>query len=174
MNTITTYEEDGSAMSRIHAWTVSWRLALDSPFVGGGFRAFQDEIWSKYLPEQAPMGANAHSIYFHVLGEHGFSGLLLYLSLIVANLASLRRIRRDAKHVQSADWMINYSYMVETGLAGFIVSGAFQNLSYFDLFYFLIGVTIILKQLIKYTMFRERQLQMTPPIMIGKAVTSPT
>ena len=39
--------------------------------------------------------------------------------------------------------------MVETGMAAFLVTGAFQNLVYFDLFYFLIAVTVILRELTK-------------------------
>jgi probable O-glycosylation ligase (exosortase A-associated) len=156
MNTISNYEQDESAMSRIYAWKVAWRIALDSPVVGGGFRAIsQDEIWIKYGPEfYFGVGStahnrtpNAHSIYFHVLGEHGFTGLFIFLGLIGSTLLSLRKTRREAKLLPNGMWLTNYSYMVETSVFAFLVTGAFQNLTYFDLFYFLIGVTIVLRQL---------------------------
>src|SRR5262249_51534860 len=40
MSTISSYEEDRSAMSRIYAWKLGWQLAVESPLVGGGFRVF--------------------------------------------------------------------------------------------------------------------------------------
>jgi O-antigen ligase len=95
------------------------------------------------------MTHNAHSIYFHVLGEHGFMGFFLFLALIGSILFSLRTTRRYAKSLPDASWLVNYSYMVETSMFAFLVTGAFQNLTYFDLFYFFIAVTIVLRQLAK-------------------------
>jgi probable O-glycosylation ligase (exosortase A-associated) len=156
MNTVSNYQEDGSAMSRIYAWKVGLQIAADSPLLGGGFRVFShDEIWQKYAPEfyfgigstAGNRTPNAHSIYFHVLGEHGFTGFVIFVGLIGSTLVALRKTRRYAKSMPGADWLLNYTYMVETSIFAFLVTGAFQNLSYFDLFYFLIGVTIVLRQL---------------------------
>jgi putative inorganic carbon (HCO3(-)) transporter len=158
MSTISNYEEDRSAMSRIYAWKLGWRVALESPLVGGGFNVFgHDEIWAKYAPEfyfeigkdATNRTPNAHSIYFHVLGEHGFAGFLIFIGLIAATLSSLRKTRRHAKSLPDASWLVNYSYMVETSIFAFLATGAFVNLTYFDLFYFLVGVSIVLRQLAK-------------------------
>ena len=40
MNTIETYQEDASAMSRIEAWTDGWNHTLEHPFVGAGFEGW--------------------------------------------------------------------------------------------------------------------------------------
>ena len=156
MDTISNYEEDGSAMSRIYAWKLCWRIALESPLVGGGFRVVgQDELWAKWAPEyyygigenSANRAPNAHSIYFHVLAEHGFTGLFFFLGLIASTLITLRRTRRYARLLPDGGWVDNYSYMLETSVYAFLVSGAFVNLTYFDLFYFLISGTVVLHQL---------------------------
>jgi probable O-glycosylation ligase (exosortase A-associated) len=148
LGTITTYSADGSAMARIRAWTVSWRLALDHPLFGGGFRALQPDVWATYLPEYDKWH-NAHSIYFHMLAEHGFTGFALSLTLYASTLWSLRTVRRRAQRVPGAGWIVEYSLMVQTSLLAYLVTGAFQNLTYFDLFYLLIAVTIILKQIMR-------------------------
>ncbi len=148
MYTILEYQQDVTALGRLNAWYVGWQLALDSPLIGGGFWAFSPEAWARYLPG-TNQNSNAHSIYFHVLGEHGFTGLLLFLGLIVSTLFSLRKIRRNARDIPDATWIVNYSRMVEASLFGYLVTGAFQNLTYFDLFWLLIGITIILKRLMK-------------------------
>jgi len=168
MSTISNYEQDGSAMSRIYAWKLGWNIALDSPFVGGGFRVFpHDEIWAKYSPEfyfgvgstATNRTPNAHSIYFHVLGEHGFTGFFIFIGLIVSTLLSLRKTRRYAKTLPEGAWLVNYSYMVETSIFAFLVTGAFQNLTYFDLFYFLIGMTVVFRQLAVTAVAERTELQ---------------
>lgn len=174
MNTISDYEEDGSAMSRIYAWKVGWQIALDSPLVGGGFRVFpRDEIWAKYAPEYyfgiaatlPNRTPNAHSIYFHVLGEHGFTGFFIFAGLIGSTLVSLRKTRRYAKSLPDQSWLANYSYMVETSIFAFLVTGAFQNLTYFDLFYFLIGVTIVLNRLATRAIAERNVLELAPLVV---------
>jgi putative inorganic carbon (HCO3(-)) transporter len=153
MESISEYEKDDSAMSRLYAWGIAWQIAVRSPLVGGGFRVVpQKESWEKYAPDyyhRTGLAHNTHSIYFHALAEHGFTGLFVLLVLIFSIWLSLRRIRREARSLHGGDWLINYSLMVETSLVAFLVTGAFQNLLYFDLFYFLIAVTVILKQLAK-------------------------
>lgn len=42
ISTIQTYQEDGSAMSRLEAWKAAWNLAIDRPITGGGFDALND------------------------------------------------------------------------------------------------------------------------------------
>ena len=151
MGTITTYAEDGSAMSRLNAWRIGWGLALDNPFVGGGFVVFPHaEVWLKYVPEwnYGTTAFNAHSIYFQVLGEHGFTGLGLFIALLACTLLSLRAIRRQARGLSDGAWLVNYASMVQISVAAFMVAGAFYNLAYFDLLYFFVAVTIILKQLV--------------------------
>ncbi len=55
-----------------------WNLAVDRPFTGGGFETYQRWIFQKYNPGYDGTHA-AHSIYFQVLGEHGFVALGLFL-----------------------------------------------------------------------------------------------
>src|ERR1017187_6852055 len=87
---------DASALSRVNSWTYSWNFAKDYPLMGGGFEAFTPSLYARYAPN--PMDVHGpHSIYFGVLAEHGFTGLFLYLSLVVSSFASLRRIVRTAR-----------------------------------------------------------------------------
>lgn len=144
--TISTYDQDGSAMSRLWAWGIAWQLALESPLVGGGFRVFSAEIWARYMPGYGDWH-NAHSIYFQVLAEHGFTGLVLFLGVVGSTFWTLRGVRRDARRVEDGAWLVNYSYMVEASLLAFVVTGTFYNLAYIHLVYFLVVVAVILKRL---------------------------
>lgn len=147
MGTIKTYEEDPSAKGRLRAWEMAWRLALDRPFLGAGFRAFQPEMYKRYLPEFPASGRDAHSIFFQVLAEHGFTGLALYIMLILSTFQSLRRLIKRSRRNPSLQWISNCAQMLEASLIAYVVCGMFLSLSYFDLFYHLVAIVIILKQL---------------------------
>jgi hypothetical protein len=70
METIQTWEEDGSASERVRAWNNAIDLA-NTRFIGGGMRALVH--WG---------GRDSHSIYFGMLGEHGWVGLGMFLLLL--------------------------------------------------------------------------------------------
>jgi probable O-glycosylation ligase (exosortase A-associated) len=87
---------DSSVQGRFEAWRTAWNIALDHPFTGGGFRTMWNPIvWLRYFdPDmESSRSTDAHSLYFEVLGEHGFLGLGLYLLVLGSALVSLRRIR---------------------------------------------------------------------------------
>jgi len=151
METIEGYKEDLSANQRLNSWFVSYELAKEYPVMGGGFRTFSEEIYNMYMPGYRFAGSehDAHSIYFQVLGEHGFTGLGIYVALLLSTLVSLRRLVWQTRKNPAQQWICNCAEMVEVSVVGYIVSGTFLSMSYFDLFYHLIAITVILKVLAK-------------------------
>ncbi len=143
MQTISTYEEDASAMGRINAWWFAFNLAVDRPFVGGGFTTFTPELFQKYAPEPEAFH-DSHSIYFEVLAEHGFVGLGLFLALGALSLLRARAIAKRASGREDLRWAVDLASMVQVCLVGYAVGGAFLGLAYFDLYYHLIAVLVIL------------------------------
>jgi probable O-glycosylation ligase (exosortase A-associated) len=170
INTIATYTEDGSAMSRIYAWRVGWGLALDYPILGGGFRVFpHPEIWQKYVPDWPFPGVhNAHSIYFQTLGELGFTGFFCFFGMLGCTLLSLHTIRKQAAGLRDGGWLVNYAFMVETSLLAYLIAGAFYNLGAFDLVYFLVAMTIVMRRLL------ADELAAQPTDTMGQTRSVPT
>lgn len=156
MSTIRTYEEDQSAMGRIHMWILSMRLAADRPFLGGGFRCMTEEITMRYFPESPDRGFDAHNIFFQVLAEHGYSGLIVYVALIVATFGSLARIQRRTRGSPELVWMNDLAQMIQGSLVAYVVSGFFLSLSYFDLFFLLIAATAAMSALLDGEVARVR------------------
>jgi putative inorganic carbon (HCO3(-)) transporter len=142
METIQTYEEDGSAMGRLVAWRMTINLANDRPW-GGGFGIYTHEVYSKYMPESAlPQGA--HSIYFSMLGEHGYVGLLLFVLLFTLSFVLASRMRRTAlQHGADAAWVFLLAGMCQVSLVGFAVGGAFLSLAYYDFAYNIIVMLVV-------------------------------
>lgn len=147
MGTIETYDQDLSANQRLNSWYVARQLAKDYPIMGGGFRTFSQEIYEIYMPGYKYGGQDAHSIYFQVLGEHGFIGLALFIGLIASTMISLRRLIWKTKHDPARQWICNCAQMLEVSVLGYAASGAFLSMSYFDLFYHVVAITVILKVL---------------------------
>jgi len=148
MATIETYEEDKSATGRINAWWTAWYLALDRPIVGGGFETFRPWVFSLYAPN--PLDSrDVHSIYFETLGEHGFVGLFLFLTLGALGLRTASRIVRETKNDPRLFWMRDLASMLYVSLIGYAVSGAFLGLAYFDYYYTLLAVIVASQRLLR-------------------------
>lgn len=160
MDSISSYETDGSAMGRINAWHMAYNLAKDR-FFGGGFEVSDLSLFLKYAP--TPVVQAAHSIYFQALGEHGFVGLALYLLLGIQTWRAAAWIIRHATPREDLRWAASLASMIQAGMIGFAVGGAFLSLLYFDVPYYLMAVVVILRILV------ERELQGKNAIQLSAA-----
>jgi probable O-glycosylation ligase (exosortase A-associated) len=144
MKTISPDSLDTSALSRLNAWTYAWNMTKDYPIMGGGFDAFTPSLFQRYAPNAADVHG-PHSIYFGVMAEHGFTGLFLYLTLVVSCFATLHRIVKQARYYGDAE-SAHYANILRFSLVGFLVSGAFLGRAYFDFYFSLVACVAILKQ----------------------------
>ncbi len=134
---------DSSVQGRIQAWELAWRVVQDRPIVGGGFRTFHLNIFRRYLPNAQRRAA--HSIYFQVLGEHGFVGLALWLMLHISGFRTKNWIMRNTKKVESLFWAHELARYIGISLMGYYSAGAFLGLAYFDLPFHYITILVILR-----------------------------
>jgi len=160
-------ELDESAEGRLHAWHFAWELALQFPITGGGFETFTPELEARFTPQFSFAGP--HSIYFQTLGEQGFVGLGIFLSVLLGCFYSLWRIRRRVRGQPEFVWITNYSLMLETCLLGYVVSGAFLPRAYFDLWFQLAAGTALLKILYRQERSSEVEEDVTNPAETGVA-----
>ncbi|HLH42984.1 MAG TPA: putative O-glycosylation ligase, exosortase A system-associated [Bryobacteraceae bacterium] len=149
-------ELDKSAKGRLNAWAFAINLAKDRPLVGGGFRVFISPEFAKYAPDPADRH-DAHSIYFEVLGEHGFPGLALFLLMGISTWFTANRVVRKAKKIPELAWAADLVRMVQVALAGFATGGAFAGLAFFDLPYHLMAIVILCKVLVEEEVRRARR-----------------
>ena len=108
METIKTYEEDRSAMGRIYAWRTAWNVAVDRPIYGAGFEGLQGSTRFRYSPAPGATAGDVHSVYFEVLGEHGFVAFSLFAALILYTLSTLRTLKNRVKNEPRFIWAENY------------------------------------------------------------------
>ncbi len=141
MATIENYEEDDSAMGRISAWWNAWGIAWHYP-AGVGFNAATPELFSRFSPYPDSVHA-AHSIYFQVLGNHGFVGVILFLGIWFSTMRLAGRLRNQKDLMPEVQWTVDLGAMCQVALVGYAVGGAFLSLSYFDLPYNIMVLVVL-------------------------------
>jgi putative inorganic carbon (hco3(-)) transporter len=141
MSTIKTYEEDASAQGRINSWWVAYNVANDR-ITGGGYRLNVNWIFAKYAPNPRMLFV-AHSIYFQMLGEQGYIGLLLFLSIGVMTWINCMRMIRRGKQDPELRWAADLGAMVQVSMVGYAVAGAFLSLALFDLPYNVMAISAL-------------------------------
>lgn len=133
MNTIKNYEEDASSQGRINSWWAAFNIANDN-LTGGGFRTNIPWVYERYAPNPKQLYVE-HSIYFQMLGEFGWIGLFLFLSLGVLTWRNAQRMIQLGKSDPERIWAANLGAMIQVSMIGFAVTGAFLSMALFDLPY---------------------------------------
>ena len=155
MNTIGTYEEDPSAMGRINAWSMAINIANDR-VLGAGFETASPSIYLRYAPNPRFVIV-AHSIYFQVLGEHGYIGLFLYLLFWFLTYRLAGRVVRLAGDRDELQWAHMLGSMSKVSLAGFAVGGAFLSLAYWDMPFYIMVMLLCTERLVGNTLTEAAQ-----------------
>jgi len=150
--TVLTYEEDRSAMSRIDNWRFCWIVALDRPLTGAGFDFQSTEVFAKYAPEfllkYNGKVWDTHNIVFGILTRHGFPGLLSFVAMIGFCLLSCAKLKKQVKNRPDLKWVENYAVMIQVSLIGFLINGMFVNMEYFDLPYHWVAIVSTMKVIV--------------------------
>ncbi|MHB8426020.1 MAG: putative O-glycosylation ligase, exosortase A system-associated [Gammaproteobacteria bacterium] len=145
MDTLHHAEETDSAQERIQSWEFAVNVAIHRPLVGGGFNAYEsDSLWRSFGPEGAIQRA-VHSVYFRVLGEQGFPGLILFLALLAASWRSCGQVRKKTRNSPENKWAYDLASMLQVSLVAFVAAGAFLPMTYFDLTYQLMALCALLR-----------------------------
>jgi len=139
MNTIGDYETETSAASRIAAWKWSWAMALEHPFVGGGFGVFVLNAGS--IPGRTGW-VEAHNIFFSMLGKHGFVGLGLFCWLILSIYRSCAMIQKRVIRRDELAWTADLARATQIALVAFATGGMFVSIDSAPFLYLLAGVTV--------------------------------
>ena len=167
MATIKTFDEDTSAVGRIYAWQTAFNIANQRPF-GAGFAMYEQVISDRYgagldfggmIDDKILQARAAHSIYFQVLGEHGWVGLVLFMGVFVLTWRVGSSLRKRTKGQAELQWVYQLAGMCQVSLAGFAVGGAFLSLAYFDLPYNILIILVV----------ADRWLALQPVVLRGTA-----
>lgn len=143
MQTTENATDDDSFIGRVAMWKFSTNLAADHPIEGGGF----DVFYVRYLtPQYMPAGYRMkapHSIYFEVLGEHGYVGLFLFLTMLFTGWYSAGTTAKMFRKYKETEWIGDMAGAIQLSFVGYAVGGLTVNIAAFDFFYHLL-ITVVL------------------------------
>jgi probable O-glycosylation ligase (exosortase A-associated) len=155
MGTIVDYESDTSAMGRLNAWGVAWEVAKHN-FFGGGM-SYQHPIFFSLYGVYETTARSAHSIYFQILGNHGFVGLILFLLLWIATYRSAGWLRKSGQINSGVRWVGQLGAMAQVSLVGYAVGGAFLSMPYFDLPYNIMVMVVLARRWVETRAWEREQ-----------------
>jgi O-antigen ligase len=147
MRTIENYGEDSSAQGRIRAWKAAFAMAVTRP-LGVGAGNFNSAYGRYYMPQDAQgwgtaRWISAHSVYFKILGELGFPGLLLLCAVLFTNLRDHWRIVRLIRANPSRyDLQEQWPGLLAVGVMGYGVGGIFLGGVTYPHIFLLTGLTV--------------------------------
>jgi probable O-glycosylation ligase (exosortase A-associated) len=150
MNTIRTpdqvsEEEDRSGAGRLHFWRIGFIMANDRPLTGVGFNAY-NRVYDKYDDSHGRFGTarSVHSVWFGLLSELGYPGLVLFLIQLVLAFAACRRARRVGRAQPEYAQLSLFAFGIESGLVAFAIGGTFLPFQYTEILWHFIALSIAL------------------------------
>ena len=157
MGTIKTYKADASASTRLAVWQWTMDYAKTHP-LGGGFEAYrQNHIrYEKVAVESDGAGqatvdrslevdkARAyHSAYFEMLGEQGYPGLALWLTINLLGIFRMEVLRqRYRKPEPGQEWVAPLASALQTAHIVYMLGATFIAIAFQPFVYMLIGAQI--------------------------------
>ena len=140
MSTITDNKEV-SSLGRILVWQWTLHFVQSHPF-GGGFNAYVVDTITfpgadGSLTPIVVHGKAFHSMYFEALGEHGWPGLGLLLSLMLASFVTLVRIVRKCRRLADMEWCADLAKSLMVTEAVLVACGNFIGIGFQPEVYYL-------------------------------------
>jgi probable O-glycosylation ligase (exosortase A-associated) len=147
MSTITHYNQDSSAEGRILVWKWTLNFVKTHPF-GGGFNSYViDTIEFPGADGSAAYvvhGKAFHSMYFEMLGEHGWPGLGLFLTLLIATFLTLVRVALKCRKLPEMAWCRDLAIAFMIAEVVLAVCGAFIGIAFQPEVYYTFAMTAML------------------------------
>ena len=180
MNSIESADADASFMGRVVAWKLSFILAMQNPIFGGGFKSLEYfPVWASlsrdffsyswfYTGDLLPnteVARAAHSVYFQVMGEHGFGGLLIFLTLLAGTFFKASSLSRKVKRLGGPEWIRSVATMLQLSLFAYALGGAALSFAYFELYYAIIALIIVLElRILPAALKQQNQVPVEVPL----------
>jgi probable O-glycosylation ligase (exosortase A-associated) len=155
ISTITTYEQDESATSRLMVWSAATRMALGDP-LGVGAGCFSAAYGMRYRPESTNLSwapdrwLSAHSVYFRALGEYGFLGLGLLLAAVFVNFRQNGRTRLLLQSKLPGAVPVTWPSFGNMSLIGYAVAGTFLGGLTYPHLYVLSGFAVAVRRMAEH------------------------
>jgi probable O-glycosylation ligase (exosortase A-associated) len=149
METITDYQDESSAETRIIIWKWAWDFVQEHP-LGGGFESYMvQDVETDQIGADGEhvhvRGRAFHSIYFAILAEHGFIGLGLFLAIVLGCLRGLWQTKQQTKTRTDLAWLNDLSSNLLIGLPAFLCGAAFIDISFYPVLWYQLALAVCVR-----------------------------
>ena len=156
METIQGYQADESANTRLAVWGWTLEYVQSRPF-GGGFGAYHQNriqvsttdvrggegLQTVATNTQMDQGRAWHSSYFEMLGEQGWPGLFIFLTIQFISLVRLEIIRRRYRRAEGEDeWIAPLATSLQHFQLIYMIGSAFVQTAFQSFGWFIVAVQI--------------------------------
>jgi len=157
MSTLAQPSGDESASTRIAVWEWTIDYVAQKP-LGGGFDAFRGNKFNYVMPVKQTdrntttvtyqpvedKGRAYHSSFFEMLGEQGWPGLIIWITLHLIGLWQMERIQRRWKNAEdeAERWISPLAAALQMGALIYLVGATFQGIAYQPVMLMLVGLQI--------------------------------
>lgn len=159
MATIAAPGGDESASTRVAVWKWTIDYASRIPF-GGGFDAYRSNRFEYTMPVKTTDGNTTsveyrevvdkarayHSSIFEMLGEQGWPGLIVWLSLHLIGLWQMERLQRrwkgaeDPNGNEATRWIAPLAAALQMGAVIYLIGATFQGIAHQPVILMLVGL----------------------------------
>jgi probable O-glycosylation ligase (exosortase A-associated) len=164
-------EADKSTRGRLHFWRIAVDMANAQPFLGVGHNSF-NAVYDMYDDSDAEFCHNrsVHSVWFGLLAELGYPGLVLFLAQLVLAFRACSLARRAAR--SNPKWAVlgRFAFTLEAAFVAYSVGGTFLPFQYNEMYWHLIGLSIALYALARTALASAKaDAETDPPLAMPAA-----
>lgn len=156
MSTIKTYDEDMSASIRLSVWMWTIDFVKEHPF-GGGFGVYRINQFDVNMQRREGDADNMatrsvtikkearafHNSFFEVLGELGYLGALIYVTIVILALHATWTLRNIRTGDPERDiWFRDLGTMMAISLLVYTTGSMFVSIAFQPPYYDLLAITI--------------------------------
>lgn len=136
--------QDESANTRLLVW--EWTIGLANKYpAGAGFVAYlgnRIEMQGEWGQDIVQEGRAFHSIYFEVLGEHGWIGLAIFLATFAVFFLDMRRVQRAVRGNPELEWIGDLASALSRSVMIFMVGATFVGIAFYPLHYYFLALAV--------------------------------
>ena len=138
-------ERDASSAGRLHFWQVAINMANSNPATGVGLGAFNLAYESYNYSGEFGGQRSAHSVWFGVLGDLGYVGLVLLVANLTFAFWSCWRVHRIARKRPPLRHLRIYANAIISALVVFCTAGTFLSAQYNEMTWHLVALSTALR-----------------------------
>ena len=141
---------DNTSLQRLDYWRGGLKMIEQHPFLGVGYFNFAP-VYEMKDPTKLWHGKAQlpHNIFIQVGTDAGFIGLGIFMILIYRNLKEARDIRRACEvNINAPVFASNVARGLAVATWGFVISGQFNTITYYPLFWINLALTVSLGNIV--------------------------